>query len=184
MQFSFAVTSGILSLFLLTTTAVNCLAEHEETHSEGEHESHGRHHAALFLGATTDFEEEETDFSLGADYEFRVLPQLGIGLLGEVTFAEEEVFIVGAPILFHPNARIVLGVAPGLEIVDEMSGEHEGIAPEGEEAETETETTFLLRLIGGYELELSSFTLTPTVSLDLVDGDASLVYGISFGKGF
>jgi len=75
-------------------------------------------------------------------------------------------------------------VTPGLEIVDEISEEHEIPDTENGETPTETETNFLLRFITRYELELSSFKIVPTVSLDLVGGDASLVYRISFGKGF
>ncbi len=184
MKYIFGCRAGVISLLLLTTAITNCFAQHEEAHSKGEHESHDRHYVGLFLGATTRFETGGMDFSLGLDYELRLLPRLGIGFLGEVTFAEEEVFIVGAPILLHPTDRLILGVAPGLEIVDEISEEHEIPDTEYGETPTETVTNFLLRFITGYELELSSFTIVPTVSLDLVGGDALLVYGISFGKRF
>ncbi len=174
--FGIRITVSSLLLFMIAT--VNCFAQLAESHAEGEHESHGRHHAALFLGATARFETDDTDFSLGLDYESRLLPRLGIGLLGEVTFAEDEVFIVGVPILLHPTDKLVLGVAPGFEITDEIS------EAEHTQTEKETETNFVLRLISSYEFELQPFTFAPVVSLDIVDGETSLVYGISFGKGF
>lgn len=115
MKYIFGCRAGIIGLLLLTTARANCFAQHEQAHSEGEHESHGQHHVGLFFDATTNFEEDETDFLLALIK--KLLPRLGIGFLGEVTFAEEEVFIVGAPIFLHPTDRLVLGVAPELEIV-------------------------------------------------------------------
>jgi len=168
---------GLMSFLVFTILTVNCFAQDEDSHEEGEHE---RHHIGIFFGATTNLDDEETDFSLGLDYEYRLLPQLGIGLLGEVTFAENEVFIVGVPIFLHPSKGLILGVAPGVEISDEIA-ETEA---EGGEQLLETKTNFLLRFIAAYEMEFNGLTLAPTVSLDLVDGEESLVYGISLGKGF
>jgi len=90
---------GLMSLLVFTISTVICFAQDEDSHAEEEHE---RFPIGIFFGATTNLDEEEKDFSLGLDYEFRLLPQLGIGLLGEVTFAENEVFIVGVPIFLHP----------------------------------------------------------------------------------
>ena len=69
-------------------------------------------------------------------------------------------------------------MAPGVEISDKIA------ETEGGEQLLETQTNFLLRFIAGYEMEFNGLTLAPTVSLDLVDGEESLVYGVSLGKGF
>ncbi len=100
--------------------------------------------------------------------------------LGEVTFAESEVFLVGVPIFLHPSKGLILGVAPGVGISDEIAVTE----TEGGEQQVETQTNFLLRFIAGYETEFNGLTLAPTVSIDLVDGEESLVYGVSLGKGF
>ena len=47
-----------------------------------------------------------------------------------------------------------------------------------------TDNHFLFRLGAGYDIDLRNISLTPTVNLDFVEGEESLVFEISLGKGF
>ncbi len=177
---------------------INLLAGEHENSEEAEHneEHHGNHHLAAFLGLTSNFEEEETNFSAGLDYEFR-LPfadrLFGIGLFGEYVFAEESEILAGIPINIHPWKELLVFAAPGLafvpkateeSVVDEGKNIHNNTLGEEAAADTEKESKFLARVGIGYEFETRSFSIAPVVAADFVDGNVSLVYGLSFGIGF
>jgi len=70
--------------------------------------------------------------------------------------------------MLKPAGNLFFVVAPGIVIVDEES----------------TDNHFLFRLGAGYDIDLGNISLTPTVNLDFVEGEESLVFGISLGKGF
>ena len=136
---------------------------HDESH-------HHNHHIGLFGGFTNDL-DEHNDFTLGLDYVYR-LPvweqRLGMGAFGEVIFAEHKEYLLGIPLMLKPAGNLFFVVAPGIVIVEEES----------------TDNHFLFRLGAGYEIDLRNISLTPTVNLDFVEGEESLVFGISLGKGF
>lgn len=135
-----------------------------------EHHSH-RNHLALFTGATTNFEHESTDFTLGIDYEYRLSEMFGVGLFGEVVFAEHDETLIGVPFFIHmKKSPVKIVLAPGMVFAEDHHGQkHE---------------EFMFRSGLGYDIHLDTFSITPTVNADFVDGDVSLAYGIAFGVGF
>jgi hypothetical protein len=166
-------------LFVLSLKSGLQAKESSEVLQDSSHDPHAIHqthhshhnHLALFAGATTNFEHESTDFSLGVDYEYRLSEMFGIGLFGEIVYAEHEETLIGVPFFFHiKDSPIKIVLAPGVAIAEDHHGDkHE---------------EFLFRGGLGYDIHLDTFSITPTVNADVVDGDVSLVYGIALGVGF
>ncbi len=159
----------LLPLALVATPVLadeSAASGHGDTLAEDHHEKD--HHAALFVGGTTNFDHSSTDFTLGGEYEFR-LPLLhrllGIGIFGEAVFAEHKEVLCGVPVFVHPVAGLKFFAAPGALIV-------------------ESEAHFLVRVGTGYDFHIGAFSITPTVYTDIVEGHASLAYGVSFGVMF
>jgi hypothetical protein len=135
---------------------------------EAEHSEHGRahehrHHLALFLGAT--HTDEEDEFSIGIDYEYRLKPILGVGGVVEYTGGDLETTVVVAALFIHPYDQWRLVLAPGFENED---GDNE----------------FLFRVGVSYQFPVGRWTISPEFNVDFVDGEENLVYGLSFGWGF
>ena len=136
------------------------------------HDIH-KHHIAVFVGATSNLDAEHTDFTAGIDYEFRtpfLHNKLGIGLFGEIVFAEHKETIVGLPIVYHPSESFKFLVAPGMAFAEDDHGH--------------SHKEFIFRFGTAYELHVSGFSISPTLNADLIDGHFSLVYGFSLGFGF
>jgi hypothetical protein len=140
----------------------------------------GDNHAGLFLGATT--LDDETDFTLGLDYE-RLTGlaggTIGYGVLLDNNFAEKNIFIVGLPVFWHPWQGLKLLVAPGYEFkegggTDKTTGKKK-----------KAKQKYLTRVGVGYDFHVDSYSIGPIVSVDLIDGgDTGVVYGLAVGTGF
>jgi hypothetical protein len=168
---------AILCVLFLGTGIQAKESSHDSHDSTGEshavHQEHHLHHnhIALFTGATTNFEHESTDFTLGVDYEYRFSEMFGVGLFGEIVFAEHEETLIGVPLFIHvKESPLKIVLAPGLI----MAEDHHGHKYE----------EFLFRGGLGYDIHLDNFSITPTVNADVVDGHVSLAYGLAFGVGF
>lgn len=131
------------------------------------------HHLAIFTGSTSNLEAEYTDFSIGADYEYRLAyghNKFGVGLIGEIVFAEHQETIIALPIFYHPTENFKFFYAPGFAIAE---GEH-----------GESHKAFWSRLGVGYDFHLGNYSIAPGFAADFIEGNVSLVYGLSFGMGF
>ncbi len=166
---------------------VNCASLFSEQHEElkyKEEDNHTlhRHHAGVFAGATTYFEEEKTYFTLGIDYEYR-LPILhnkfGIGLMGEMVFGEENEYIAGVPVFFHLSDWMRVFVAPSLLFLPEEIELVEGI-------ETTIEAHSKYITVAGLfvDIHMRGFTISPTVKVEFIGSNIGLAYGLTFAKGF
>lgn len=127
----------------------------------GEHE-HAANEIAVFIGLT--HERRENGAALGLEYERRIGDTLGMGLLAERTWGDFDFWVYAVPITFHAD-RWKFVIAPGIE----ESGDH---------------TEKLVRVAVGYEFETSRAKVTPSLSVDFVDGEAVYVLGVAFGMGF
>jgi len=150
---------------------------HENTNS---HEFH-RHHAALFLGITNgvlesghdedprdhaEGEQRNNDFSVGVDYEYRILHNLGLGALVDYAPGDLRTTVFAAGAFIHPTGGLLVVAAPGFE-------SHEG------------KRHALFRLGFGYEFDLADrFSMTPNFNIDFVNGRQIYVYGLGIGVGF
>jgi hypothetical protein len=140
----------------------------EEGEAEEEVERH-RHLVAGFLGAGIRDEHGVVDsgFVLGLGYEYRIVELLGAGAIVEVAAGNLRDVVLLVPFVLHPWRELGLVAAPGVEF------------------ENPGETRFAMRLGVTYEFPLGSrFRLIPEFNADIVDGDPTFVFGLSFGLPF
>lgn len=127
-------------------------------------EGHGhKHHASVFVGGT--HTDHDDGFTVGLEYEYRMQPEFGIGVLGEYANLDHDVWIVGLPFVFHPYQGLRLLAMPGVE----LTSDHE---------------EFLVRLGVGYDIPAGDWVITPGFNVDFVDHEENLIFGIAFGKSF
>lgn len=158
-----------LIILILVVTGINGLIyAGEGTENEKSHPNH----LAVFIGATTNPEAEQTNFTLGIDYEYKVGEKTGIGVLGEAIFAEHKEIIIGIPLFYHLQ-KVKLFVAPGILSTTEE-----------DDHETEKVVKGLVRIGTSFDIDVSGVSIAPTLSADFIDGNISLIYGIGIGKGF
>ena len=159
-----------LNLILMQLMLVAQIVAAEEinstTHDAPVQEHHGyNHHVSLFLGGTTNFQHSETDFTVGGDYVFR-LPVwkrlISIGVFGEVILAEHKEGLCGVLVFLHPVGGLKFFAAPGASVKEDASH-------------------FLFRVGAGYDFHLHALSITPALYTDIIEGHASLAYGINFG---
>jgi len=173
-----------LSLILLLFCTINSFSQDFDSEIESNHDSEGemhnahfhRNHFGVFLGATTELEEDkDTHFTLGIDYTRRITNngRWGLGVFGEAIFANHTEWLFGIPLYFYPTNKLWLRAGPGVEFHKKKK-----------ESGKETEAEFLIRTGIGYSIELNKFTIAPSFSVDFLRNKTSLVWGISILKEF
>jgi len=149
----------------------------QESDSEpGERER--RNAVELFVGGVTETEESASGFGFGIEYNRRFSRRWSIGVEA-IELSTTDVtrnWLVVFPVYFHVTEGLGVKAGPGIEGSKEESEDGGG---------TESTTQFALRLGAGYEFELGErFTLTPEINADLIGGNVTWVYGVSFGLRF
>ena len=120
------------------------------------------HRLSLGAGITQTFNPNETNFSVGAEYEYSIDPFLGIGASASYIFTTPGVTVLGAPeIFFHPlggdwivDASPIMILASGM---DTKIGAHVGT-----------------RL----PIPLGLVTLVPIIGADFFSGGHYLSFGV------
>ncbi len=125
-----------------------------------------RHHISTVIAGSYIDEADETVFTLGIDYEYRVSEFLGLGAVVEYAFGELDATTVLAVADLHLWRGLALQVGPGIEFVDDE--------------------TFAIGRIGAlYEHELpNEFTISPQLHYDISGGEDTIVFGIAIGRAF
>lgn len=101
-----------------------------------------------------------TDFLMGAEYEYRFMPVLGVGGILEYLFANPGVTRLGLPVFVHPlSTDWLLLAAPIVEI----SG---GGASAG------------ARLGTRVPIPLGGISLIPSLAVDFINGNENLIFGL------
>ena len=162
-----------LALILNVTGALASEPARDDAESQAGGPGENRHHLALFLGNT--HSEDEDAFSYGLEYEFRLNRAIGLGGIAEHAAGELSSTLAIAALFYHPFKGLVFVVAPGVESAEEEKGRSK---------ESDRKTNFAVRVGVSYEFEFGRFSVAPGVNLDLVDGEESQVYGVTFGVGF
>lgn len=168
-------------------SGIALFARSEEEHGEAHH--FHPNHVALFLGGTTHLEKGTgTYFSLGTDYEYRVSSLVGIGVIGELIFAEETEYLLALPLFLHMTDSLWFRLAPGFEVAHHSENHSEGHGEEAHESNDNdhagSEVLFFIRMGAGYSFHAGGFSIAPTIDLDIFRSRIALVWGISIGKGF
>lgn len=138
----------------------------QQSAEEIEEEAEGPHHLSLVVAGTHVPDADETAFSLGIDYEYRVSEALGLGLVAEHAFGPLDSTTLLAVADIHLWKGWALQIGPGVEFAED-------------------EEFFLGRLGTLYEFEIGdSFTLAPQVHYDLSEGEDAIVFGVGVGRAF
>jgi len=144
----------------------------------GEEETEYRNALELFVGAVTETEESATGTGIGLEYQRHLSSRwsLGVEAIEISTTGVSRGFLVVVPVYFNPLGGLGLKAGPGVE----------GSKEEAEDGgESESSTRFVMRFGAGWEFELGKrFTLTPEVNMDVIEGNLTWVYGLSFGVEF
>lgn len=159
--------SAALLVTLAAAAGVPGAAQEEGTAPESpEAAPRFRNKLSGFVGGTV--EDEGSAFTLGLDYERRLGPHFGVGVIIDKAFGGERAFIAAGALYWHPLPPMRLDIAPGFERI-----------------EAEDESAFVLRLGADYDFELTErWSLGPNVNLDLANGRAVFVFGAELGFSF
>lgn len=136
-----------------------------EMQAAHEHEYH-KNVVAVFAGVTSEKRRERSG-TFGIEYERRLSPSIGLGVLLEHAKGDLDFTIAAIPFAYH-HGHWKFYTAPGVEFSDE-----------------EYDTEFLLRVGVEYAFEIGgNFEISPQIDLDFVDGEMVTVVGLTFGYGF
>jgi hypothetical protein len=185
-----AVARVALALLLVVSLAAPAGAqqhgqEHQPEHEaggHGEHEFH-RHHFVVFLGITEGEVEKEAEastrsggeavevedesaFTVGLEYEYRLNRRWGVGALVDFAGKDTRTGVVAIPAVLHVGADWKMYAGPGFEKNKEHDAE------------------FLVRVGVLYDFHVGRFTIAPAINVDFVDDEEILVYGLNIGRGF
>jgi len=145
-----------------------------------EHHVGHPHHTGLFTGATSNLTNGHAAFTLGLDYTYFFLesdPLIGVGGFVDGVFGEHTEFIIGLPFVLQPFHEVNFFLAPSVLFLNLDNTEID-------ELHENDEIKFLLRFGGAYSFHFDNFSISPTISADVVGSQVNLVYGMSFGIGF
>lgn len=134
-----------------------------------EHHEDKPHHLSVVLAGTHIDAADETAFTLGVDYEYRINRLIGVGAVAEYAFDDIDALTLLAVADVHLWRGLALQIGPGVEFVDE-----------GEETET-----FAIGRIGAlYELDFEGYTISPQFHYDISSGEDAIVFGLALGVAF
>jgi hypothetical protein len=105
---------------------------------------------------------DETDLSLGVEYEYRLSPFWGIGAFGNYIFSTPGITLIGWPqVSVHPFlTEFLVSAAPIVETGGSV-GSHVGA-----------------RLGTRLPIPLGAISLIPTFAVDFISGGPDYIYGI------
>ncbi len=121
-----------------------------------------RNELALIIAGT--YEEGETHFTTGLEFERRLSHRFGLGGAAEYLVDGSWVFVF--PVYFHPVGGFKALTGPGVE-------------------HTTEENSFLWRVGAAYSFEFAErYSVTPGLEVDFVGREEALVFGVNFGISF
>ena len=167
----------LLVLIALFATC-NLYSQDEGDDTSIEHESYFHYnHFAVFTGASSLFERDDTHFTLGLDYLRYFSPEsnFGAGVFAEAIFAHHTEWLFGALLYYGLTEHLWVRTGPGIEILQEDLECGCG---------TETKTEFLIRIGAGYSIHFGRFFIDPSIDIDFLRSSTTLVWGLNFGTAF
>lgn len=183
MSFENSVWTGALA-FLVAGVSAPLAGQTVSPGSHAEEEHHFHHnHVAVFLGATTPFDQDKagkTSFTVGADYERRFTPALGVIALADFALGDlKRTALFAALFAGRPIDALRIALGPGFELV-----EQDKISEDGSTS-TKHKAFFVIASRVNYEFHVGRVSLAPTVGLDFIgETKTSFVYGLAVGVGF
>jgi len=171
---------------VLLALGLSAASAHQTVGAETEEHEHANEVAA-FLGGTT--ENDETHFTIGAEYERRLGERFGLGLVVEHV-SQTDAWVLLAPFSYRPlrGRGLKVYAGPGIENKVPEPKEAPEAAAAQEIEEHGRESFFVARAGVGWALELGRLSVTPQIELDCVREDhrwdKALVFGVAVGRGF
>ena len=148
----------VMALLLAVTLTDGVAAQEAQTER--------RHHLSAVIGGTHIPHEDETAFTLGIDYEYRLNKVLGLGFVAEHAFGPINSTTLLAVADIHVMGGLAIQTGPGVEFVND-------------------ESFFVTRLGALYELEVGeNFTIAPQLHYDFSSHENAIVFAIAVGKAF
>ena len=133
---------------------------------EGSAQTEKPHHLSVVIGATHVPKADETGFTLGVDYEYRLNRTLGLGFVAEHAFGPIDSTTLLAVADIHVAGGLAIQAGPGVEFLH-------------------GESFFVTRLGALYELEVGEdFTVSPQLHYDFSAHEDAIVFAIAIGKAF
>lgn len=123
------------------------------------------HFPGIFVGTT--HADDEFYNTIGLEYEYRLSQSTGVGVAYEHVSDYHEgagANLFALQMFYHPNTHIKLGVGVGQERIG------------GHDARSDV----FYRLSAAYEYHVEPFEIEPTIDVDLLDGETSVVVGVAF----
>jgi hypothetical protein len=169
----------VLSVIFLLPFYLCSQNDNHKTNSKEESHFH-YNHFALFAGASSLYEKNETHFTLGADYIRYFSPEcdFAVGIYSEVIFAHHTEWIFGSVIIYAPTKNLRIRSGPGIELIQEE------VHSDCNCNTTKTMVEFLIRIGTLYDFHLGKFSISPSLDIDFLRSTTTLVWGVSFGMGF
>jgi hypothetical protein len=117
---------------------------------------------SLGVGFVTMSNPSQTNFEIGAEYEYRTDPLLGIGVSGNYIFSSPGTVLLAVPdLFFHPLAgEWLISAAPLLEF-GQLTGTNIGA-----------------RIGTRIPIPMGAVTLLPSVLLDFINGGRDWIFGV------
>jgi len=137
--------------------------------SDDEGEEEPKSEVAIVFAGTYESESEKNFFTLGAEYEYRFIPKLGVSAAVEWVFeSDTREFVFVVPVVWHAVAGLRILAGPGLE--------------------REQDTSFLFRVGVNYAFEFGErYAIIPALEVDFINEESvteAVVYGVNFGVSF
>lgn len=187
-------------IYILLFGSLNLISQHDykSNNSNSSHQEYP-HHASMLLGATSGlYDNGNTGFTFGLEYEYKfleLLPIMGVGFEFETVVFDNPEYIFGFPVFLHPYKGFKFFISPNLILREEETTENNPTEKESGKIQFQSDNElnnntihskykFFIRMGAGYDFHFEQFSITPIMSIDLIEANTYLVYGVSFGYSF
>lgn len=174
--------------FLLIIYVILCLVSIKSYAEEGVQH---KNHIAVLAGESYGFYTGgKAHFTVGADYTHRFIgtkPNLGLGLFAEAVIGDEVETIIGVPLSIFITNKLKVFVAPSYIIIPaktEKLNKNDSLGFDETSNVSDETSTFFLRTGISYDMHFGKFSLTPSVSADVIYSKLNILFGLSFGVSF
>lgn len=160
---------------LATLVASPVFASSPEGHSSP------KHIPGVFVGFTN--ANDETEFSYGLEYEYKISKLWGAGIVYEKTDDAHHgagVDVALAAVYLHPWKELRVGLGFGKEKVGSYT-EDDGHGHLHHHASHKED---LVRTSVSYDFHVGDFGVAPTLAFDFVNGQTATIFGIAVVRAF
>lgn len=148
------------------------------------------HHAGLFTGASSFFNNGEVAFSLGLDYSYVITstsPNIAFGILIENTFHHGNHVLAALTFSVFPIDHVRFYLSPGINFIDSEHSEEGSFTKykpdkiqNQDELVENSDMYFNFGLGADYSFHTGRFAISPGLRLNLTQGNGILTYGVTF----